>query len=84
MQNVNEIASYSRRLESLHFGVADYAASTKAKTTVIGGIPTNVQPILMGIIQGINIGEIWHHAITKWLLLLGQMALDQLMDHLVI
>ena len=37
MQNVNEIASYSRRLESLHFGVADYAASTKAKTTVIGG-----------------------------------------------
>ena len=35
MQNVNEIASYSRRLESL-FGV-DYAASTKAKTTVIGG-----------------------------------------------
>ena len=26
-----------RRLESLHFGVADYAASTKAKTTVIGG-----------------------------------------------
>ena len=37
MQNVNEIASYDRRLESLHFGVADYAASTKAKTTVIGG-----------------------------------------------
>ena len=37
MQNINEIASYSRRLESLHFGVADYAASTKAKTTVIGG-----------------------------------------------
>ena len=37
MQNVNEIASYNRRLESLHFGVADYAASTKAKTTVIGG-----------------------------------------------
>ena len=29
MQNVNEIASYNRRLESLHFGVADYAASTK-------------------------------------------------------
>ena len=33
MQNVNEIASYQRRLESLHFGVADYKPSTKAKTT---------------------------------------------------
>ena len=36
MQNVHEIASASKRNESLHFGVADYAASTKAKTTVIG------------------------------------------------
>ena len=37
MQNVHEIAAASPRNESLHFGVADYAASTKAKTTVIGG-----------------------------------------------
>ncbi|MBT4769119.1 MAG: CoA ester lyase, partial [Rhodospirillaceae bacterium] len=37
MQNVHEIAAASKRNESLHFGVADYAASTKAKTTVIGG-----------------------------------------------
>ena len=33
MQNVHEIAAASRRNESLHFGVADYAASTKARTT---------------------------------------------------
>src|SRR3546814_11380797 len=37
MANVDEIAKASPRNESLHFGVADYAASTKARTTVIGG-----------------------------------------------
>ena len=37
MQNVHEIAAASKRNESLHFGVADYAASTKARTTNIGG-----------------------------------------------
>jgi malyl-CoA/(S)-citramalyl-CoA lyase len=38
MQNVHEIASASKRNESLHFGVADYAASTRARTTIIGGV----------------------------------------------
>jgi malyl-CoA/(S)-citramalyl-CoA lyase len=37
MQNIHEIAAASPRNESLHFGVADYAASTKAWTTNIGG-----------------------------------------------
>ena len=37
MQNIHEIAAASPRNESLHFGVADYAASTKARTTNIGG-----------------------------------------------
>src|SRR3546814_3441229 len=37
MANVDEIAKASPRNEGLHFGVADYAASTKARTTVIGG-----------------------------------------------
>merc|ERR1719436_1052902 len=37
MMNVHEIAGASRRNESLHFGVADYAASTKSRTTNIGG-----------------------------------------------
>ena len=36
MQNVYKIATASKRNESLHFGIADYAASTKAKTTGIG------------------------------------------------
>lgn len=37
MANVDAIAAASRRNESLHFGSADYAASTKARTTSIGG-----------------------------------------------
>ena len=37
MSNVEAIAQSSRRLEALSFGVADYAASTRARTTVIGG-----------------------------------------------
>ena len=37
MANVEAIAQSSPRLESLSFGVADYAASTRARTTVIGG-----------------------------------------------
>merc|ERR1719188_2724013 len=37
MMNIHEIAAASKRLESLHFGVADYAASTKSRTTNIGG-----------------------------------------------
>ncbi|MGM0562153.1 MAG: HpcH/HpaI aldolase/citrate lyase family protein, partial [Pseudomonadota bacterium] len=37
MANVDAIAGASKRNESLHFGVADYAASTRAMTTNIGG-----------------------------------------------
>src|SRR3546814_11092993 len=37
MQNIHEIAAASPRMESLHFGVADYSASTRARTTSIGG-----------------------------------------------
>ena len=38
MANVKDIAFASKRNESLHFGVADYAASTRARTTNIGGV----------------------------------------------
>src|ERR1700683_664111 len=37
MANVETIARASRRLEAMSFGVADYAASTRARTTIIGG-----------------------------------------------
>jgi len=38
MANVEAIAQSSPRLEAMTFGVADYAASTRARTTVIGGV----------------------------------------------
>lgn len=36
--NVMQIAQASPRLEALHFGVADYAASMRARSTTIGGL----------------------------------------------
>ncbi len=39
--NVMQIAQASPRLEALHFGVADYAASMRARTTNIGGLNSN-------------------------------------------
>ena len=38
MANVEAIAQSSKRLEAMSFGVADYAASTRARPTVIGGV----------------------------------------------
>ncbi len=37
LTNIDEIAGASRRLETLHFGAADYAASQGMRTTNIGG-----------------------------------------------
>lgn len=38
MANVESIAQGSKRLEAMHFGVADYAASNRARTVNIGGL----------------------------------------------
>ena len=38
MANIEAIAQSSRRLEAMHFGVADYAASCRARTISIGGL----------------------------------------------
>ena len=38
MANVEAIAQFGGRLEALHFGVADYAASMRARTVNIGGL----------------------------------------------
>ena len=68
MQNVFEIAAASPRNESLHFGVADYAASTQAKTTAIGG-PHPLYGVLTDIGAGKTRdyfwGDMWHYAIAK-------------------
>ena len=53
MSNIKEIAKSSSRLEALHFGVADYAASLRARTVVIGGLNPDYP------------GDQWHHGLSK-------------------
>ncbi|MGR9071956.1 MAG: HpcH/HpaI aldolase/citrate lyase family protein [Gammaproteobacteria bacterium] len=56
MSNVEDIAKQGAiggRLEALHFGVADYAASTRARTTNIGGLNPDYP------------GDQWHAAICR-------------------
>ncbi len=68
MQNVHEIAAASRRNESLHFGVADYAASTKARTTNIGGVNPDYSVLTdkdSGGNRDTHWGDMWHYAIAR-------------------
>jgi len=68
MQNLAEIASASKRNESLHFGVADYAASTKARTTVIGGPNADYHVLTDPDEDGkreVHWGDMWHYPIAK-------------------
>ncbi len=53
MANVEAIARFGGRLEALHFGVADYAASMRARTTSIGGLNPEYP------------GDQWHAAISR-------------------
>jgi malyl-CoA/(S)-citramalyl-CoA lyase len=54
MANVETIArDGSSRLEALHFGVADYAASMKARTVSIGGLNSDYP------------GDQWHAALSR-------------------
>jgi citrate lyase subunit beta/citryl-CoA lyase len=56
MANVEDIAKQGAiggRLEALHFGVADYAASNRARTTNIGGLNPDYP------------GDQWHAAISR-------------------
>lgn len=68
MQNVSEIAAASKRNESLHFGVADYAASTRARTTVIGGVNERYSVLTDPDQDGnrqVHWGDMWHYAISR-------------------
>ena len=68
MQNINEIAAASRRNESLHFGVADYAASTKARTTSIGGPHPDYVVLTDPLSDGgraTHWGDMWHYAVSR-------------------
>ena len=56
--NVMSIAQSSARLEALHFGVADYAASMRARTVNIGGLNPDYQ------CEG-ALGDQWHAALVN-------------------
>lgn len=68
MANVEAIAKASRRNESLHFGCADYAASTGARTTMIGG-PNPAYGVLTGGAgdehRDYHWGDMWHYATAR-------------------
>ena len=68
MQNIAFIAAASKRNESLHFGVADYAASTRARTTSIGGANPDYA-VLTGSVDDASRqthwGDMWHYAISR-------------------
>ncbi|WP_439816848.1 HpcH/HpaI aldolase/citrate lyase family protein [Zavarzinia sp. CC-PAN008] len=68
MANINEIAAASPRNESLHFGVADYAASTRAQTTQIGG-PNPAYSVLTDKDadgnRAVHWGDMWHYATAR-------------------
>lgn len=68
MQNIHEIAAASPRNESLHFGVADYAASTRARTTSIGGANPDYAVLTdanEGGTRDTHWGDMWHYAISR-------------------
>ena len=68
MANIHAIAKASRRNESLHFGVADYAASTRARTTGIGGVNPDYAVLTDKAEDGtrdVHWGDMWHYAIAR-------------------
>jgi malyl-CoA/(S)-citramalyl-CoA lyase len=68
MANVEAIAAASARNEALHFGVADYAASTRAQTTSIGG-PNPAYAVLTDPAEdgarARHWGDMWHYALAR-------------------
>ncbi len=68
MQNIHQVAAASPRNESLHFGVADYAASTRARTTGIGGPHPEYHVLTDPDEDGQrqrHWGDMWHYAISR-------------------
>jgi len=69
MQNIAEIAGASRRLESLHFGSGDYAASTGARTLTIGGPHPDYRVLTDADADGRRHGhwnDMWHFALANF------------------
>lgn len=59
LSNVEAIARAGVRLEAMHFGAGDFAASIAARTTGIGGVHPGYR-VSAGEVH--SIGDMWHYA----------------------
>ncbi len=70
MSNVEAIAASSTRIEALSFGVGDYGASTRARSTSIGGNDPDYGVLTPPDAKGqraFHSGDMWHYAMSRML-----------------
>lgn len=68
MSNVDAIAASSKRIEALSFGVGDYGASTRARSTFIGGNDPHYGVLAVADAAGqraFHSGDMWHYALSR-------------------
>ena len=68
MANVESIAASSKRIEALSFGAGDYAASTRARSTIIGGGNPDYGVLAAQIgdqQRAFHLGDVWHYAQSR-------------------
>jgi malyl-CoA/(S)-citramalyl-CoA lyase len=68
MSNVEAIAASSPRLEAISFGVGDYGASTRARTTTVGGTSADYAVLMADSgsdVRRFHYGDQWHYAQSR-------------------
>jgi malyl-CoA/(S)-citramalyl-CoA lyase len=65
LTNIDAIAASSPRLESLHFGAADYAASQGMRTTNIGGGNADYVMLTDGEPRERHWNDLWHYPLFR-------------------
>ncbi|HVV64166.1 MAG TPA: CoA ester lyase [Rhizomicrobium sp.] len=68
LSNIDSIAASSKRLESLHFGSADYAASQRMRTTNIGGGNADYAMLTdrhAGAARERHWNDLWHYPLFR-------------------
>jgi malyl-CoA/(S)-citramalyl-CoA lyase len=65
LTNIDAIAASSPRLETLHFGAADYAASQGMRTTNIGGGNADYVMLTDGEARDRHWNDLWHYPLFR-------------------
>ena len=65
LTNIDAIAASSPRLETLHFGAADYAASQGMRTTNIGGGNADYVMLTDGQARERHWNDLWHYPLFR-------------------